>query len=272
MKSNWLIVAILLTSATSVAQTVPALSSSQSTGTATATTIVPVAKSVPPPQLTESVRSTFPDVVHYLNTPSLLAFCTAQVAEFNDHDADIIFVGDSITQNWRAAGKEVWDKEFAPRNALDFGVSSDQTQNVLWRLDNYPIGRLHPKVAVVLIGTNNTHNTPGQIAAGVQAVIDRLQMLFPGVKIILNSIMPNARANDLMMKANIYLQTYADDKTIFYLDLVPLMTPVGDNYKGLGPDRLHPDAAGYRLWADAILPLLNKLLPPAGTATGGTRR
>jgi lysophospholipase L1-like esterase len=201
---------------------------------------VPVAKSVPPPQLTESVRSTFPDVVHYLNTPSLLAFCTAQVAEFNDHDADIIFVGDSITQNWRAAGKEVWDKEFAPRNALDFGVSSDQTQNVLWRLDNYPIGRL--------------------------------QMLFPGVKIILNSIMPNARANDLMMKANIYLQTYADDKTIFYLDLVPLMTPVGDNYKGLGPDRLHPDAAGYRLWADAILPLLNKLLPPAGTATGGTRR
>jgi lysophospholipase L1-like esterase len=267
MKPNWLIVAALLTAATSIAQTAPAVSPSQNNGT-TAVPAALAAKPVQPPRLTEPVRSTVPDVTHYLNLPGLLAFCTTQVAEFNNRDADIIFVGDSITQGWRGAGKEVWDTEFAPRNALDFGVSSDQTQHVLWRLDNYPIGRMHPKVAVILIGTNNTHNTPGQIAAGIQAVIDRLQMLFPGIKTILNSIMPNARANDLMMKANDIIRTYADQKKIFYLDLVPLMTPVGDNYKGLGPDRLHPDAAGYRLWADALLPLLNKLLPPEAAIPG----
>jgi lysophospholipase L1-like esterase len=32
------------------------------------------------------------------------------------------------------------------------------------------------------------------------------------------------------------------------------------NYKGLGPDGLHPDASGYQIWADAMDPLLAKLL------------
>ena len=74
--------------------------------------------------------------------------------------------------------------------------------------------------------------------------------------------MPNKRANDLMMAANTILRTFADGQTVYYLDLVPLMTPVGDNWKGLGADHLHPDADGYQLWADALLPLVNKLLPP----------
>jgi beta-glucosidase len=185
-----------------------------------------------------------------------------QVAQFNNRDADIIFIGDSITQGWLGAGKDVWAANFASRNALDFGIGGDQTQHVLWRMDNYPIQRLHPKVAVVLIGTNNQRNSAPEIAAGVKAVLVKTQTMYSGIKIILVSIMPNRRNNDLMMAADAILRTFADDNTIYYLDLVPLMTPVGDNWKGLGPDHLHPDAAGYQLWTDAMLPLLNKLLPP----------
>ena len=66
----------------------------------------------------------------------------------------------------------------------------------------------------------------------------------------------------LMMAADEILKTFADNQSIYYLDLVPLMTPVGDNWKGLSADHLHPDAAGYQLWTDAMMPLLNKLLPP----------
>jgi lysophospholipase L1-like esterase len=223
---------------------------------------VPVAPPPPLPHLPEPApQPTVPDLTRYLNNPALLNFCTAQVAEFNDRDADIIFIGDSITQGWLGKGKDVWTANFASRNALDFGISGDQTQHVLWRMDNYPIQRLHPKVAVVLIGTNNLHNTAPEIASGVKAVLTKTQTMFPGIKIILVSIMPNRRANDLMMDANLILRTFADDKTVYYLDLVPLMTPVGDNWKGLGPDHLHPDASGYQLWTDAMLPLLNKLLP-----------
>lgn len=211
---------------------------------------------VPPP------RPTVPDLTRYLNNPDLLKFCTAQVAAFNDRDADIIFIGDSITQGWRTRGEAVWQANFAGRKALDFGIGGDQTQHVLWRMDNYPIQRLHPKVAVVLIGTNNSKNTAPEIAEGVKAVLTKTQTMYPGIKIILVSIMPRSKFNDLMMATNAILKTYADDKTVFYLDLVPVMTPVGDNFLGLGPDHLHPDASGYQLWADAMLPLLNKLLPP----------
>lgn len=228
------------------------------------TTVAPPA-TAPLPQLPYTSNDpTRPDVTKYLNNPDLLKFCTAQVASFLNRDADIIFIGDSITQGWRSRGEAVWQANFAPRNALDFGISGDRTQNVLWRLDNYPIQHLHPKVAVVLIGTNNRNPAP-EIASGVKAVLDKTQAMYPGIKIILVSIMPRSQFNDLMMATDAILRTWADDKTIFYLDLVPLMTPVGDNFKGLGPDHLHPDASGYQLWADALLPLLNKFLPPPAT-------
>ena len=226
-----------------------------------ATPAVPAA--VPVARLPEPApQPTVPDAIRFLNNPDLLKFSTAQVALFNNRDADILFLGDSITQGWRGKGEAVWQANFAGRNALDFGISGDQTQHVLWRMENYPIQRLHPKVAVVLIGTNNTHNTAAEIAAGVKAILTKTQTMYPGIKIILVSIMPNSRANDLMMSTNTILRTFADESTVYYLDLVPLMTPVGDNWKGLSADHLHPDAAGYQLWADALLPLLNKLLPP----------
>jgi len=219
--------------------------------------------SLPNPLLTEPAPvSTVPDGTRYLNGPNLLVFCTSQVALFNKSQPDIIFIGDSITQGWLGRGKAVWNANFLPRKALDFGISGDQTQHVLWRMETYPIARFHPKLAVVLIGTNNQHNTPEEIAAGVKAVLTKTQTLYPGIKIIVNSIMPNRRNNALMMSANAIIRTYADDNSIFYLDLVPIMTPVGDNWKGLGPDHLHPDAAGYQLWCDALLPLVNQLLSP----------
>src|SRR5438874_7101818 len=73
---------------------------------------------------------------------------------------DIIFIGDSITEQWRwGAGKPVWEKHYADR-ALDFGQGSDLTQNAIWRLKNLPVSEFKPKAAVILIGTNNFNDTP----------------------------------------------------------------------------------------------------------------
>ncbi len=204
-----------------------------------------------------------------------LDLCKAQVAAIKGKRCDLIFVGDSITEGWLTKGKEIWNQRYVPRHALDFGVSGDQTQHVLWRLDNMGVADLKPKVAVIMIGTNNTGNTPQEIADGVKAVIQKVQGMYPGIKVILVSITPNRRANEKMMAVNAIIRGFDDQRTIFYLDLVPLMPPVvtqtpdgkeDTNWKGMSKDHLHPDAEGYQIWADAMEPLLAKLLPPDSDA------
>ncbi len=228
------------------------------------------AQTPPSPPAVGQEDSTTPKMnSRYVGKPGPYKACLARLAAIQGKPCDIIFIGDSITDRWAGPGKEIWDKIYAPRNAFNFGIFADTTQNVLWRLENMDIKALKPKVAVILIGTNNTKDTAQGVADGVKAVITSTQAHFPGVKVILVSIMPNQRAQGLMMSANAIIKDFADNQTVFWLDLVPLMTPVvtttpdgksDTNWKGLGPDHLHPDASGYQLWSDAMEPLLSKLL------------
>ena len=186
--------------------------------------------------------------------------CEAEVAAMKGRRCDLIFIGDSITQGWLQRGRAVWDAHYAGRHALDFGVGADATQHTLWRLGTMDIGSFRPKVAVLMIGTNNTRDTPEDIAAGVKAVLDKTQQVFPGVKVILMSILPNARADEKMQAVNAITRHFADGRTVIYLDLASKMTREGDSWTGLGPDRLHLTAAGYEMWAAALDPLLATLL------------
>jgi beta-glucosidase len=208
-----------------------------------------------------STSTTTPSGTHYLQKPMRLEAIKKRVAEFKGKPVDLIFIGDSITARWlRPEEKPLWDKYYAPLHALDFGVPGDKTQEVLWRLDNMDLKEFHPRVAVIMIGTNNGHNTAQEIADGVRAVVATTKRVFPGVKIILVSITPSKYSNETKMAADAILRTYADNSTVYYLDLVPLMPPVGDNWKGISPDHLHPDVTGFQIWHDAMAPLLTKLL------------
>src|SRR5688572_16890140 len=44
-------------------------------------------------------------------------------------NANLLFIGDSITQGWERAGKAVWDGYYAKRNAVNLGISGDRTQH-----------------------------------------------------------------------------------------------------------------------------------------------
>ena len=217
---------------------------------------------------TRPVSTTIPSDGNKRSRPQWYADCEKRVADMKGKPCDIVFIGDSITENfikeptagWDMVGKSVWDKHYAARNALDFGVGADRTEHVLWRFDNMDIKGFDPKVAVVLIGTNNNINTPEDIAAGVKAVVAKTQATFTHAKIILISILPNARATQKMEDANKLIQPLADEKTIFYFDLAAKMTKEGASWKGLGRDNLHLTTAGYEMWATEMEPLLAKLL------------
>jgi lysophospholipase L1-like esterase len=165
----------------------------------------------------------------------------------------IVFIGDSITEKW---DRTLWNERFAPLGALNYGIGGDNTRAVLHRLDYPGLRRLKPEVAVILIGTNNVSDTASDIAVGVKAIVEKTKALFPHCKIILMDILPNGRRTELMQAANIELAKISDGESIIRLDLAPQMVPVGDNWKGLSSDRLHLDPEGYRIWADALAPLI----------------
>jgi len=189
--------------------------------------------------------------------------------------AELLFLGDSITEGWEGGGKEVWEKRYTPRRALNLGVSGDQTQHVLWRLDHGNVDGLAPKAVVVMIGTNNTSagaggNTGGgqtaeQIAEGVQAVTDKLKDKLPKTKVLLLAIFPRGEKADpkraLVASVNKLLAKVADGKRVFFLDIGPkLVGADGVIDPAIMPDLLHLSAKGYAIWAEAIEADLKKVL------------
>jgi len=197
--------------------------------------------------------------------------CLDRVLAAQGHPVDILFIGDSITDNfarpprpdWPLVGIDVWTQHYAHRNALDFGVSSDGTEHILWRLEHMPVRQFHPKVIVLMAGVNDAQYSPEDIAAGVKAVLLKTESMYPTAKIVLMDILPNGRAKDKTDAANRILETFADRKTVFSLNLAPYIPPTADNnWLGLGPDRLHPTEQGYAIWAEHLDPLLNRLLKP----------
>jgi lysophospholipase L1-like esterase len=181
--------------------------------------------------------------------------------------AELVFIGDSITDGWQGGGKDVWAKYYGDRHALNLGIGGDQTQHVLWRLENGNLDGITPKLAVVMIGTNNAHSaSPEDIAAGVKAILDKIHDKSPDTKILLLAVFPRGaddkdKLRQVNMKTNDIIAKYADNKTVYYLDIGPKFLDSDHKLsKDIMPDLLHPNKKGYEIWAAAIEPSVAKLL------------
>lgn len=184
-----------------------------------------------------------------------------------DGKAELLFIGDSITQAWEGPGKEAWAKHFAPRNAVNLGIGGDRTQHVLWRLDNGNINGVKPKLAVIMIGTNNARdNKPEETAAGVTAIVTKLREKLPETKILLLAIFPRgADNNDTLRqtnaKVNEQISKLADGKMVEFLDIGPkFLAEDGTLSKEIMPDLLHLSVKGYEIWAEAIEPHVARMM------------
>src|ERR1041384_8810252 len=89
-----------------------------------------------------------------------------------------------------------WKANFHGWNAGDFGWGADRIENILWRLEHDELEGVNPKVIVVLAGTNNVGNVPGDdakvadIVAGMKALLATCRQKAPGATIILTAIFP----------------------------------------------------------------------------------
>jgi lysophospholipase L1-like esterase len=184
--------------------------------------------------------------------------------------AEVVFIGDSITQGWEGAGKDVWKENYEKYAPLNLGFSGDRTEHVIWRLqtDKENLVKLKPKVAVIMIGTNNTgheQRPADDTAAGIKAIVGEVHADWPKAKILLLAIFPRGAAPDDKLRKindeiNAKIAKFADGKTIYFQDLSSVfLAPDGTLPDTIMKDRLHPGGAGYKLWADAMAPKLKEL-------------
>jgi len=181
---------------------------------------------------------------------------------------EILFMGDSITDNWRSRGKNVWEKVYGPRHAANFGIGGDRTQHVLWRIENGELDGISPKVIVLMIGTNNSNSdSADQISEGVEKIVAVTREKCPKSKILLLAIFPRNKPADKpeqlekIHQVNERIAKLDDGKMVTFLDINKVfLGPDGKVHADIMPDFLHPNEHGYQLWADAMEPTLEKLL------------
>ena len=191
-----------------------------------------------------------------------------------DRDFEIVLLGDSITDFWPRHGADSY-AEFLPWKPLNLGVSSEGTEHVLYRITHGELDGIHPKVVMIMIGTNNmgrfADEKPEWTAAGIKKIVEVVRSNCPGAKILLLAIFPrSSKPTDLIRQrvdaVNRMIAPLADDKSVLFMDIGDRFLDERGNIKiELMPDLLHPNAAGYRVWMDAVKPQLNKLMRDAPT-------
>ena len=194
-------------------------------------------------------------------------------------ETPLLMIGDSITNNYDKANapnenfQPTWKEFYEPRKALNLGFGGDTTGNVLWRLDHGEVDGLHPRVAVLLIGTNNTghaHQTAEQTESGIDAVVGDIEDRLPETHIVLLGILPSgisAAKSQADAGIDAYLaRCYGDDPRVTYLDIGSIFKKNGALDETLFYDprsphpgkALHPDTHGQRMMAEAIEPTIAK--------------
>jgi lysophospholipase L1-like esterase len=184
-------------------------------------------------------------------------------------EVDLVMIGDSITHGWETTGAPVWDEYYADRRAFNLGFGGDRTEQVLWRLAHGAVDGISPRLVVLMIGTNNTghrRDPPAETAAGIAAILDELERRLPATRVLLLAVFPRgADPEDELRRlneaVNERIARFADGERVFFLDLGDtFLEPDGTLSQEVMPDLLHPSEEGYRRWAQAMEPTLERLL------------
>ena len=218
----------------------------------------------------------------------------------------LVLIGDSITQTIGElpgghydACTDVWNKHYAPRNALNLGYNGYRTQEILWNLENgeleFPVS---PKVFRILIGCNNANdrsfssvNTASEIMAGTKAIVDLIRQRHPASKILVVRILPRGGDNQINQvtaswnfaafaydmqtcnDAGFLTSLLADGQHVFWVDINSVLLQPGSVEPPWGQvpswsvnttllwDLLHPSSpTGCEAWCEAIEPVLSQLM------------
>ena len=194
---------------------------------------------------------------------------------------DLLMFGDSITHSWEKNGLYAWELFYADRHAVNLGFSGDKTENVLWRIGDIDFSTVKPRLAVLMIGTNNSNGgySADQIADGIVAITQLLRQKLPETKVLVLNIFPRATGSrdvrkslgesitigpqwELVNRASqLAARRVVDDQWVHFLDInAQFLDLNGVLSRDIMPDFLHLSEKGYALWAAAMEPTIRYLL------------
>ncbi len=204
-------------------------------------------------------------------------------AQLRHSHVNLLWLGDSITQNWEQDGPEAW-RSFAPiwkrfygdRQAVNLGFRGDSTCHLLWRLQHGELDDIQPKAAILLIGANNfgrIHTDAQHTYKGIVAILDLLHVRLPKTQVLLIGVLPSIRSqwvtsNTLLL--NRYLTSLPESRRswLHYIDVGAVL----ENRNRIDPTRfldpllmppdppLHPTAAAQAALATMIEPTLAAMI------------
>ena len=187
-------------------------------------------------------------------------------------DPRVLCFGDSLTWEWSGpTGRSVWRRRLAPLRTANYGVGGDTTRQAVWRIEAGELDGLHPRVVVLLIGTDNlgdplSDGTDAEVARGVGAVVRALRRRLPHSDVLLLGLLPRQDASYCrrVSAVNRPLAALDDGNSVRFLDMGPhfLLSPGRISRALYTHDQLHLTPAGYQTWANAMLPRLTALLRP----------
>ncbi len=179
----------------------------------------------------------------------------------------VVFMGNSITIGWLNSRPSFWEgKPYVNR-----GISGQTTPQMLLRF-RQDVLALHPKVVVILAGTNDIAGNTGP--ATLEMITDNIKSMAElaqanNIKVILSSTLP---AYDYPWKPgmepalkivslNKMLKRYAEENNHLYLDYFTAMT---DERNGLpvkyAEDGVHPTVEGYQVMEPLVESAIAKAL------------
>jgi len=205
----------------------------------------------------------------------------AKLAELKGARPELVWLGDSITQNFEHLGlqpwekfRPVWNRYYGAMGALNLGFKGDATSHLLWRLRHGEVAGIAPRAAVILIGANNLgrlHWSAEDTVAGIAAVVAETRHLLPATRVLLLGVLPCDRGpwvEQTTREINAALAARSWGEAVRYQDVGGLFIADGKLDLRLFYDprltppepALHPTSQGMEMIAKAIAPTLAQLM------------
>jgi len=200
-----------------------------------------------------------------LNTIEL----TIDIRMVKEISARVVFLGDSITDNWDDHTTFFQDNGF-----INSGICGETTSQMLSRMDSQVIA-YKPEVMVFLGGINDIARNQGYVSN--EKIMENISTIATkaknaGIKVVLCSILPIndiywnksivlSEARTSVLDMNKRIKDCCDKQGYTFCDYYPLMSDgKGGIIASYTPDGLHPNKTGYAVMEPYVLGIINSLL------------